>query len=146
MKKQETKFTKRKIRVVLDTNIFISSLLGSKSSKFIIEYFLNGDIDIVISKEIFLEIIETLSNKKFAKIIKKKELKELVELLKFDTEWVNVKEKFFVCRDVKDNIIIECAFSGNVDFIITGDDDLLSLKSFRNIPILSPKEFLKLLK
>ena len=61
---------KKRLRVVVDTNIFISALLGSKNSRFIIEEFLKGNIDIVITNEIFLEIVETLKNKKFCKIKK----------------------------------------------------------------------------
>ena len=50
-----------------------------------------------------------------------------------------------ISRDKDDNKILECGHKGNVDFIITGDDDLLVLKQYGNIKILNPKEYLDIL-
>ena len=50
--------------------------------------------------------------------------------------------KFDIVRDKKDNKIIECAFDGKADYIITGDTDLLELKEFKDIKILNAKDFL----
>ena len=47
-----------------------------------------------------------------------------------------------VCRDSDDDKILECAVLGNVDFIISGDNDLLSLKEFQKIPILTASEYI----
>jgi putative PIN family toxin of toxin-antitoxin system len=137
---------KKRLKIVVDTNIFISALLGSKNSKFIIEKFINGEIDIVITDEIFLEIVETLKDRKFRKIVNKDDLDILTELLKIDAEWVIPEKRVNACRDKKDNIILECALSGKVDFIITGDNDLLSLKFFEKVLILTPSQFLKISK
>ena len=46
-------------------------------------------------------------------------------------------------RDKTDNKIIECAFDGQADYIITGDTDLLDLVEFRGIKIITPKKFLQ---
>ena len=48
-----------------------------------------------------------------------------------------------VCRDSDDDKILECAVLGDVDFIISGDNDLLSLKEFRGIPIITASEYLE---
>jgi predicted nucleic acid-binding protein len=48
-----------------------------------------------------------------------------------------------VSRDKDDNKILQCGLNGNVDFIITGDNDLLVLKEYRNIKIIRPKEYLE---
>jgi hypothetical protein len=53
-------------------------------------------------------------------------------------------EEIKECRDEKDNNFLELAVSGNSDFIITGDNDLLVLNPFRNIQIITPKSFLEL--
>jgi predicted nucleic acid-binding protein len=47
------------------------------------------------------------------------------------------------CRDPKDNMILELAVNGGADLIVTGDQDLLSLRRFQEIPILSPAEYLE---
>jgi putative PIN family toxin of toxin-antitoxin system len=56
---------------------------------------------------------------------------------------VNATDAIAVCRDPKDNMILELAVSGKADVIVTGDDDLLVLNPFREIAILNPQEFLK---
>ena len=50
-----------------------------------------------------------------------------------------------VPRDPHDNMVLECALEGNAQFIVTGDNDLLVLKAFRNIQIVNASEFLKVL-
>ena len=55
----------------------------------------------------------------------------------------SVKELKSTCRDPKDNKFLELAVAGNADCIVTGDKDLLVLNSFRNIQIITPKEFLE---
>jgi putative PIN family toxin of toxin-antitoxin system len=58
-------------------------------------------------------------------------------------EVVESVSKFNVVeRDFKDNMVLEVAFDGKVDFIVSGDDHLLSLKCFRGIKIVSVKEML----
>jgi predicted nucleic acid-binding protein len=52
-------------------------------------------------------------------------------------------EKISLCRDIEDNKILECALAGKVDFIVSGDKDLLSLHLFKNIPIITPRKFLE---
>jgi putative PIN family toxin of toxin-antitoxin system len=47
-----------------------------------------------------------------------------------------------ISRDKDDNKILECGFEGKVDFIITGDDDLLVLKNYENTRIVNPQEYL----
>jgi uncharacterized protein len=46
-----------------------------------------------------------------------------------------------VCRDRDDNHILACAISTNADYLVTGDDDLLVLKEFKNVRIISPRDF-----
>ena len=48
-----------------------------------------------------------------------------------------------MCRDSKDNKILELAVSGAADFVVSGDGDLLVLHPFRGISILRPREFLQ---
>ncbi len=51
--------------------------------------------------------------------------------------------KLDVVRDKSDNKVIECALDGMADYIVTGDPDLLALKEFRNIKIVTADEFLR---
>lgn len=65
----------------------------------------------------------------------------LVSLLK-EAELFDTTETISECRDPKDNKFLELAFSGKADCIISGDDDLLVMNPFREIPIITPSEFL----
>ena len=53
-----------------------------------------------------------------------------------------VSETIIACRDLKDDKLLELAVSGNVDFLVTGDKDLLVLNPFRGVEIIAPREFL----
>ena len=71
------------------------------------------------------------------------ELDEFISLLSFKTVVPSNYGKINDCRDAKDNMILEAVVYGNADFIITGDDDLLTLNPYRWIKILSPVAFIK---
>jgi hypothetical protein len=137
---------KKPLKTVIDTNVFISILLGSKNCLKIREHFLNDFFDIVISSAMVNELIDTINLPKFKNIFIEKDIRELIELLQTDTELVTTKENIKACRDPKDNIVLECALAGKADFIVTGDNDLLSIKTFRGIVILTPQQFLTCLK
>ncbi len=65
----------------------------------------------------------------------------LVALLR-EAELVEITETVTDCRDAKDNKFLELALSGEADYIVSGDEDLLILSPFRGISILTPREFL----
>lgn len=50
-----------------------------------------------------------------------------------------------VCRDKRDDVVLATAVAGKADVMVTGDDDLLALKQFRRMRIVSPRQFLELL-
>lgn len=134
------------LSVALDTNIFVSALLGSKNCLSIYDAFVDGKIEIIISPVLFGELIDVLSRTKFEGIVDVEDTISLTKLLRTDARWVVTREKIKYCRDPKDNIVLECAVAGRADFIISGDPDLLSLKKFRTITVLTPREFVKLIR
>ncbi len=90
-------------------------------------------------------------SREFAKILEKKlalspgEIEEANGLLAEVAVLIDPEEKSItvlgVCRDEDDNQILACALSCEADYIVTGDQDLLALKTFRKIRIVSPREF-----
>lgn len=58
--------------------------------------------------------------------------------------FIQVSSKLDVCRDKKDNMVLELAKDGNAILIVSGDDDLLSLNPFQGIQIITAREFLEL--
>jgi putative PIN family toxin of toxin-antitoxin system len=59
-------------------------------------------------------------------------------------EIIYPRKKISICRDAEDNILLECCFEANADFLITGDRDLLDLKDLPfHLKILTPREFIE---
>ena len=134
---------KRKPEVVIDTNVFVSALLGSKTCNFIYEELKRDSFELVISPQLLLEVETVVKNKKFE--LTGKEVRDLLALLKRKVFLVPPETNVEVCRDPKDNCVLECAIAGKADIIVTGDKDLLILSPFRGISIVPPLEFSRLL-
>ena len=130
--------------IIIDTNIFISALLKSKNCIVILEALKQDKFKLIISEKLIEEILIVANEPKFE--FSKYEIKELEELIREKAEVVETPEKISLCRDPKDNIVLECASAGKLDFIVTGNKDLLSLKKFKNIPIITPFKFVRLLR
>ena len=130
------------IRVVLDTNILISALLFSGEPGRIVEGWKSGAFVPVFSHKTFDEFRRVLSYPKFSLTVQ--EITVLIEdeVLPF-CEVVEIEEEILsVCRDPEDEPFLSCAVAASADYIISGDKDLLSLGSFRKIPIVTAATFL----
>jgi len=131
-------------KIVVDTNVFISALLGSKSCRQIYEFLKEDKFQLVISENLLTELKNTLILAKFE--FTEEEIDELIEHVLQKAQKVESTIKVDICRDPKDNMVIECAIAETTDFIVTGDKDLLTLNSFRKILIITPRQFLKILR
>ena len=128
------------IRAVLDTNIIISSIFWKGNPHEVVRKGVLGEYRLVVSAEILDEVANKLRTKfKFPE----ESIQELVDILLAHSHIVEPTAKFDVVRDKSDNKIMECAFDGKADYIVTGDPDLLDLKEFKNIRIITAKEFLE---
>ncbi len=130
------------VRAVLDTNIIISSIFWKGNPFEVTRRGIVGEFQLVTSREILGEVGNKLRNK--FDFPQENTLK-LIDLLAAHSQIVEPSIKCDVVRDKSDNKIIECALEGKANFIITGDLDLLEIKQFRGIKIVTAKEFLKVL-
>ena len=128
------------MKVVIDTNIWISYLLGSLLQG-MDEKILSKEIKVVVSVEMLKELSEVASRPKFKNIFTAKRIKELFSLLDSYATVVSPSQKVNVCRDGKDNFLLEVAIEGEADYLVTGDEDLLVLDPFYNTKIVKPKDF-----
>ncbi|MCD4739343.1 MAG: putative toxin-antitoxin system toxin component, PIN family [Anaerolineae bacterium] len=135
---------KDNIRIVIDTNIWIGFLIG-KTLSGLSETIVNDKIRILFSAELFDELVEVLQRPKFRKYFSPEDITELIALLHFKTEQIEISEHFRACRDPKDNFLLDLSVSGNADYLITGDDDLLVLNPFRGVEIINYRLFRKIL-
>jgi len=129
------------MRVVFDTNIFISALTfpGGNADAAIMRI-VNGDATLVISREIIDEILTVLA-RKFSKDAEA--LSRVAVNLAGLGELVHPAGRLTVLEDEADNRILECAVEGNAALIVTGDKAILMLKRHRNIKIITLSDFLK---
>ena len=130
------------MRSAFDTNVIVSAVLLAAS---VPRRAFDKALDegkILISVPTLLELSEVLSRKKLnAYLLEEERMRFLVALLR-ETELVEITETVTDCRDAKDNKFLELALSGNADYVVSGDEDLLVLNPFRGIPILTAREFL----
>jgi len=129
------------MRVVIDTNIIVSAYLGG-ALKAIIVSWKSGKFTLVVSDAISDEYHEVLKRPKFQ--IERAELDDFFALLLDKAEFVIPLETInVITSDSSDNKFIEAAIAGKAKLIVSGDNHLLELKSFRDIPIITAKEFIK---
>lgn len=127
-------------RVVLDTNIYISAIIFGGNPGQILEIARTGEIDLVTSREILLELALKLRDKF---LWKENEIEEVIEGIGIFAKIVFPKHKISLIRNDPDNRILECAIEAKVDYIVSGDKKhLLALGKFKGIPIISAKAFL----
>ncbi|MEK7838409.1 MAG: putative toxin-antitoxin system toxin component, PIN family, partial [candidate division NC10 bacterium] len=117
------------MKVVIDTNIWISYLLGSLLQN-LDEKILSKEIKVVVSEEMLKELSEVASRPKFKNIFTSQRMKELLSLLDSYAIVVSPSQKVNACRDAKDNFLLEVAIEGKADYLVTGDEDLLVMKTF----------------
>ncbi|MEA1923566.1 MAG: putative toxin-antitoxin system toxin component, PIN family [Pseudomonadota bacterium] len=128
------------LKVVIDTNVFISSFFGGIPRE-IIEYWKNGKLALCLSQEIVEEYIEVLNR------VGLKDKKEIQKLTKLFAESYNsiftatTPSLNIVEDDPDDNKFIECAVALDSKIIISGDKHLKNIKKYIDIHIMSPKEF-----
>ena len=129
------------MKLVLDTNIFISSFFWGGNPRKIMTRIIDGKDQLYISDEILHEVFWVLSRPKFNVSHRQRvHFVNSIEEIAYRVTTSGIIQG--VCRDSDDDKILECAFLGNVDFIISGDSDLLSLKEFQEIPVISASAYI----
>jgi uncharacterized protein len=129
------------IKVVVDTNVFVSSFFGGNPKK-IIDLWKTGQIVLCISGVIIDEYIEVLRR---LGLQDERELEELLEIFSSGVHVIFAAETpklNIVSKDPDDNKFIECAVALKAAAVISGDKALISVKDYMGIKILTPTEFL----
>ena len=129
------------IKVVLDTNILISSLFWKGNSRSIVDLAISNKIKSVTSPEI-LEEEEAVLYEDFPEVPYNKIEEIIKDILSYSSVIAAGAITVKGLRDIKDTKVIACAISAKADYIVTGDKDLLILKEYKGIKILNPKAFL----
>lgn len=133
------------IRVVIDTNIWVSMALGSRVVSEQMAYLLQDpNLDVFVSAELLEELTDTLAKPRLQKYLSHNRTKNLFDLIWEKAKLTVVDSTETFCRDKKDDFIINLAIDANASFIITGDQDLLVLHPIRHISICTLSSFLSI--
>ncbi|HVH77697.1 MAG TPA: putative toxin-antitoxin system toxin component, PIN family [Stellaceae bacterium] len=130
------------MRVVVDTNVFISAALKEKSIPGMAAHIVAESGRLLKSTITERELFVTLARPRLAPLIPPRFRDWLSELLAA-AEPVAIIDRITACRDPKDDKFLELAVNGHADLIISGDADLLALDPFREIPIVTPAAFVQ---
>ena len=137
------------IRVVFDTNIIISGLIANAGAPYqALEAWRRRDVVLLVSDAIIEEVVDVLARPFFRdkRQISRSDIARVKHALKMDATVVSPNTRLEVVGDdPDDNRIVECALDGGADYIVSGDHHLLELKRFRDIQIVTAREFLTIL-
>ena len=129
-------------RVVIDTNVLISSLFLTTSTPAKAVEKAVTKAQLVATTETLRELIEQLLLPKFDRYVGRDRRDALLERVASLVEIVQVLQSIRASRDPKDDKFLEAAVNGRADVIVTGDRDLLDLNPFRGIAIVTPEAYL----
>ena len=132
------------MRVVIDTNVFISSFISSGNPRKVIDLWKEGHIKLCLSKPIVEEYIKVLRR------LGLEDDEEVDEILYLFARGYNsiftakTPELQIVADDPDDDKFFECAVSLKARYIISGDKKVLAVDEYMGIKVVAPKEFLQL--
>lgn len=134
------KNAKKSLKVIIDSNVWISFLIGKQLAT-LTDLLSSNRIIIILPSLQFDELVEVLQRPKFNKYFNQKQIEEFFSLLEEKAEWIDVVEEINLCRDPKDNYLLSAAVQSKADFLVSGDEDLLILEQLYQTQIISFKHF-----
>jgi len=130
------------MRIVVDTNVFVSAVLKLNSLPFLVVRWIDEYEGLLKSAATEREILSVLSRPQIAAVTIPAFRDDLAKMLA-SAELVAITERITACHDPHDDKFLELAVNGRADLIVSGDADLLALNPFRDIPILTPAAFIQ---
>ena len=130
---------------ILDTNTLISASLSADNKSTTAQAYQkalkNGVL--LASDETFAELADVIFRTKFDKYLSDSSRLKFLSNFRKSVIWVEITEHVNDCRDKKDNKFLSLALAATATLIISGDDDLLVLNPYKNIPIITARMFLE---
>jgi putative PIN family toxin of toxin-antitoxin system len=134
----------KKLRVIFDTNLWISFLINNYLSP-LDDLLKRAEVEIALSDQLISEFLDVSKRQKFKPLFDPAlTLTLLTQVTKYSI-FIEVTSNVNICRDAKDNFLLELSQDSSAEYLITGDKDLLELKRFRRTRIITFTEFLKIM-
>ncbi len=133
-------------KVVIDTNIWVSALITTGNPKKLVDaWLIHGLFTVVYPHWLIDELRNITSKRRLVARIHPDDLQRLINFIEEDGFLADFEHVPAISRDPKDDPFLACAQAADCDFIVTGDNDLLCLKTHGRTKIVSPAEFLRIL-
>ncbi|SRR3989344_1111725 len=129
------------MKIVLDTNVLVSAIVFRGKPKQLIVKAIESNIELFISPFVETELNRVLGGKFSFDKERLAEVRRFIRDSFIETEPKSLPK--IIKRDISDNNILALAEETQADYIISGDSDLLELGSYREIPIMTPDNFLE---
>lgn len=131
----------RPVRIIIDTNLWISFLIGLKASPAIWQILTDGSVEIVMTEILEKEIMTVVSRPKFLRYFAPEACQHLLSFLRLRSTNYQITDIPARCRDPKDDYLLELAHISAADILVTGDKDLIDMKRFETCRIMTLSEF-----
>jgi uncharacterized protein len=132
------------LSVILDTNLFISAYLSGGMTETILDLIIQGKLKLNVSQHLIDEVLDKLI-KKFG--FDEPDLEKFNDLINTRSTPYLTFHSVKICRDPKDDFLIDLIIASNPDYLITRDKDLLEIKqNFGKTRIIKPEEFMGILR
>ena len=133
--------------VVFDVNVLVSGLIVKGKPEELWLKARANEFTLIISNQIISEFVNVINRRKFEKYVTKQDIQAFLEALHQTAKIIPIKSTFKVVKEAPaDDVILRTAYDGKADYIVSGDNHLLSLGEFRGITIVTVDEMLELLK
>jgi putative PIN family toxin of toxin-antitoxin system len=130
------------LKIIFDVNIWVSALISQRMSQQIQAVILQDNVEVIACHQLLLELQQTLKKPKLQKYISSKRADFAMELVQQSTTLIHSNSIVKFCRDDKDDYLLALAKDAEADFLITGDNDLLVLKTFDKTQIIMLSELI----
>jgi len=132
--------------IVIDTNVLLSAALSPNGTARKALDKVYKEFKIAQSDKTYQELNTRIYKRKFDKYISDEDRQDFLDIVKKYSQFIEIKSQTNTCRDPDDNKFLELAKDANAEFLITGDQDLLSLKTLAEYQnqIITPRDFLDL--
>jgi putative PIN family toxin of toxin-antitoxin system len=130
-------------RVVLDTNVLVSALIDDgKPRKLVLE--LLDKYTVILSRQMLAELADVVSRNKFS-VTSGQVDRFLTSLVRMSQLVSDIARFKGVLEDPDDDVVLNTAYTGRAEFIVTGDRHLLELDKFKKTKIVTVNQMLEIL-
>jgi len=132
------------VRVVVDTNILVSALINrGKPQRLVLK--LLEEHTVILSRQMLAELADVLTRDKF--IVKTSRVERFLAILVRKSKIVTPSSRFkVISEDPDDDVVLNTAYAGKAEYIVTGDRHLLALKEFKRTKIVTVTQIIESLR